>query len=192
MAKGSKWAKIKEQYPKLQLDGDYTSKIEAVLNASVPLGDLQTFGERFSSDLTEHFTETPLRALEFENVVRIYNHYRDEKERLENELSTLNLKLEAVEFKIEEHYEANDLLTQKFDDGSSITVAPDPVVSVSDARAFYAWLKEDPTRVAVFKLAEYVHPQTAKAGVKALLELNQPAPPGIDVFYQNKLTRRSG
>lgn len=197
--KGSKWAKIKSQYPKLALDGDYASKIDAVLNSPIPSADItDEMLLRSSSDVLKQrqlfnlLLETPLRALDFIDVVKIYNLYRDKKEELENELSTLNLKLEAVEFKIEEHYEAHDLLTQKFDDGSSITVAPDPVVSVGDDAAFYAWVKADPDRVSRFKLAEYINPQTAKSGVKELLEKNAPPPPGIEVFYQNKLTRRSG
>lgn len=183
-SKGSKWAKIKDQYPRIALDSDYSEKIEAVLNSPMAECELLTiFGVE---------DKRPLRALPFELIVKIYNYYRDLKENLENELSTIQLMIEAAEFKVIEHYEANDLLTQKFDDGSSITVAPDPVVSVENAQEFYAWIKADPNRIGAFKLAEYVNPQTAKAGVKALLETNQAPPPGVKVFYDNKLTRRKG
>lgn len=192
MAKGSKWAMLKGQFPKLELDSDYTYKIETVLNAPVPLEDAKSFAIRFSSDVTEYITTTPLRALDFQTIVKLYNCYREQKEELENLLSVAQLKLEATERMIEEHYEANDLLTQKFDDGSSITVSPDPVVTVEDQQVFYAWVKEDPERIATYKLAEYIHPQTAKAQIKALLEVNKPKPPGIAVFVQSKLTRRSG
>lgn len=194
-AKGSKWAKIKTQFPKIALDGDYASKIDAVRNAPVPLCDLNTVPSSImTAETIVEVGSTPLRALEFEKVVKVYNLYRDKKEELENELSTINLKIEAVEAGIEEHYEAHDLLTQKFDDGSSLTVSPDPVVTVADDTAFYAWVKADPERVSRFKLAEYINPQTTKSGIKELLEKDVKAalPPGVEVFYQNKLTRRSG
>lgn len=199
-SKGSKWAKIKSQFPKIALDGDYASKIDAVRNSPMPQLDIENGvfetcpREEGLRTEVEIVLDTPLRALEFTTVVKVYNLYRDKKEELENELSTINLKIEAVEAGIEEHYEAHDLLTQKFDDGSSLTVSPDPVVTVADDTAFYAWVKADPERVSRFKLAEYINPQTTKSGIKELLEKDVKAalPPGVEVFYQNKLTRRSG
>lgn len=186
-SKGSKWAKIKEQYPKLPLDAEYAQKIEAVLNSPVPGCDAIEAG------LTDQWVkDDPLRTYSIDALVAIYNAWRGDKERLEDELSGVNLKLEAVERMIEEYYDANGLLTQKFDDGTSITVSPDPVVNVEDSQAFYAWVKEDAERVSKFKLAEYINPQTAKAGVKAMLEQNlHTLPPGVKVYYQNKLSRRT-
>lgn len=189
----SKWAKLKSQFPKMPVDADYSEKINAILNAPVPFDDLIGIGETIVPDVT-----VPLRTYALKGVVRVYNYYRDEKERLENELSTLQAKLEAAEFCIEEYYDAHDLLTQKFEDGSSITVAPDPVVNVVDEVAFYAWVLENADRKRDYKMREYVHPGTAKAQVKTRLENKEllandtAVPPGVKVFYQNKLTRRSG
>jgi len=184
VAKGSKWAKLRDQYPKLPLDAEYEQKVEAILNAPIPADD-QVGADIITGD-------QPLRALPLNQVVAFYNLLREDIEELNNQLHALNAKLEACEFKISEHFEANDILTQKFEDGSSITVAPDPVVSVENESQFIGWVSADDARKAQFKLKLTVHPSTTKSEVKKLLEENAEVPPGVRVFYLNKLTRRSG
>lgn len=176
MPKGSKWAKLREQYPKMPMDAEYGERIEVVLNSQWNVG--------------VDDNQAPLRALPFTEHVAIYNMLRERKEHLENQLTEANLFLEAVEQCIAGYYEVHDLLTQKFEDGTSITVAPDPVVTVSNEQEFYDWVKADEQRKADYKLREYIFPATAKSQTKALLENGSEPPPGVSVFYQNKFTRR--
>lgn len=184
MAKGSKWAKLKEKFKALPMDADYSAKIEAILNSPVPENDLVQAG------LGDLFNDSPMRTLANPEITALYRYWRRQLDDLKAIESVINAQVEAAEQKIAEHFDANDLLTQKFDDGASLTVAPDPIVTVAKESEFYSWVREDANRKAIFNLKEYIHPQTAKAQVKLLLEQNAELPPGIEVNYINKLTLR--
>lgn len=173
MPKGSKWAGLREKYPKMPMDAEYGERVEVVLNSPVPGG-----------------TDVPLRAMPFNEHIQLYNYLRNGLDKLDDLKSEMNLQLEAVEHLIAGYYEAHDILTQKFDDGTSITVAPDPVVSVANETEFYGWLKAEPDRAVDYKMREYVFPATVKSQVKWLLENGGEPPPGVAVFYQNQFTSK--
>lgn len=119
----------------------------------------------------------------------MYEEVRDEKEKIQEQLSDVNLRIAALEQLIDERYEAEDITNVKRSNGSSINIQREPYAQVVDRDEVRIWA------VATGLERSLMLPwQTLNSHVKELLQLGEPLPPGVKLYSRAsvRLTRGKG
>jgi hypothetical protein len=112
-------------------------------------------------------------------LTRLYADARGRKATIEEELSRVNLTLEALEQMIVERLQEDQQTSLKLADGASIYLTDDIRPSVKDRDGVVAWLKSTGQEALLS-----VNPQTLKGLVRNLLENGQDLMPGVEVFLK--------
>lgn len=124
-----------------------------------------------------------LRGQSLSDLTASFNALREEKMRVEAELSEINCRLEAVTRVIDETMDLQDMESVVMH-GYRWTRSPEPYAKVADRQATLAWaMQEMPDALSL----PY---QTLAATTKARLEAGEPPPPGVDVYLRPKISRR--
>jgi len=135
-----KYDKVIETLPKLPIDPTpYQERVE--------LAKAEFAEQRTSAARTEKYVEI-----------------RREKDRLEDIMSVINLRLEAITQLLVEAYESEDLQTIKLGDGASVSVQLEPYVGVVNKEAFRQWCLAQHLEREM-----HLHPSTATALMKERL-----------------------
>lgn len=124
-----------------------------------------------------------LRGQSLSDLTASYNALREEKMRVEAELSEINCRLEAVTRVIDETMDLQDMESVVMH-GYRWTRSPEPYAKVADRQAALAWAKQE------MPDALSIHYQILASTTKARLEAGEPPPPGVDVYLRPKISRR--
>lgn len=119
----------------------------------------------------------------------LYEAERDEKAKIQELLSEINLKITALEQLIDEVYEVEDVTNIKLANGSAINVQREPYAQVVDRDEVRIWaIKTGLERSLTLPW------QTLNSHVKELLTLGEPLPPGVKLWSRSsvRLTRGGG
>lgn len=125
------------------------------------------------------------RDLDLGYIGDLYGKAREEKEKIEAELSGCNLIITALEQMTLERFDAQKMDMFRLDDGSSVSRKDDVYTSVEDQEKFLAWIDKTGKRSLLS-----VHYQTMNSLAKQMLENNEELPPGIKAFFKQGLTFR--
>ena len=112
--------------------------------------------------------------------------YKEQKDKLEEKLSGINLSLAALDQVIRELLEAQTLEKVVLQDGGTLYLQDTPYPSIEDKEKWDKWVtkkKMDNLRTIPW--------QTMKAIVSELLVNGKPAPDGIKVFLKTQVRVRS-
>jgi len=110
---------------------------------------------------------------------------RREKDDLNEQMSALNLKIEAIEQLTVAAFEAEDVQSLKMADGASVSVQIAPYAGVKDKETFRLWCLEQG-----FAHEMHLHPSTTQGLVKERLLSGEANPPGVEVFAKSTLVVR--
>lgn len=125
------------------------------------------------------------RDLDLGYIGDLYGRAREEKEKIENELSGCNLIIAALEQMTLQQFDAQQMDMFRLDDGSSISRKDDVYTALEDQEKFLAWIDKTGKRSLLS-----VHYQTMNSLAKQMLENNEELPPGIKAFFRQGLTFR--
>lgn len=114
-----------------------------------------------------------------------YIDVRRQKDVLEEQVSALNLVIEALVQLTCEVFDAEDLASVKLADGSSVSRQLEPYAGVEDKEAFRLWCLEQGLERSM-----HLWPATVQSLVKQRLLDGQADPPGVKVFVKAKLVPR--
>jgi predicted acyl esterase len=114
-----------------------------------------------------------------------YNQKRLEKDALNEQLSDVNLELEALTQILVDKLEETGLTQVRLTDGSTLSLKDEPYTKVTDRETFVAWIKSQGLDALLS-----VNYMSANSLVKERLMAGEPAPDGVDVFLKTSLTRR--
>lgn len=180
-----KWGFLKGKYPAAPLDGDRFAKMSAILDSVAPT-DLVS-----PDEAEKKFT---LRQLSDFQLNRYITNRRTLKARIEAQLDLTKLELEAVEREIYKRFDDTGKDNTRFEDGVLLSKSEEPYPVVTDEAALLAWIKTNQLEDILS-----LNWQTMKTMVKEILlpekgkdQKFSTLPPGVDVFYKQKLRRSGG
>lgn len=169
-----KWTALKGQYPKAPVDGSFLEKIEAVLNAPAPI-EVASYLE-----VSKGFT---IRDLNDSQIVALYKSKDKFKEQLAEQIKVLNLEIAAYTHILTERFDDEGEQTKVFEDGTRVTITPQPEPYVTDGTALRNWVvKEEMEELLTLSAS------SMKKLAKEALENGKPLPPGTDVYLRDQLT----
>jgi hypothetical protein len=168
-----KWEFLKGKYPKLAPDSDYQEKVRQVQESDYYEVD-GAGGPR-------------LREVSDVDLCNWYNNKRRLKDQLEAELKVLELEVQAATQLFVERFESQDVQKIKFQDGTTLSVNPEPYPYVQDQQKLLTWVRQQ----GLESLLTLNYQTLASLTKERLLE-GKPLPEGVDVFLKSKLTRRGG
>lgn len=163
-----KWSWLRGKFPKFQAeDADHALRIQKaqeaikleLQEAGLPV-DLGQLGER-------------------------YNKERNLKDKKEDELSDINLKIEALTQMVTTEFDQQHITQFRLDNGASISLKDDAYTQVVDKDEWLGWVKETGREHLLS-----VHYQTMNSLVKEMLEQGVEPPPGLKVFLKTGLILR--
>ena len=174
-----KWSSFKDQYPALPLDAERQDKINAVLDAEHDCGALNPLmaGQKMK-----------VRNMPNHLVATVYNALRQKKDKLVEDLSVLELEIEALTQLFVTRFEDEGIQSQRFEDGTLLSITDAPYPIVKDKLALREWV--DKQGLSDMLSLNY---QTLASLVKERLsgQVNEPLPNGVDVYMKTTLTRRT-
>lgn len=171
-----KWSRLKGQVPLAPVEQGWQDKVNAAKSQPKVVetndGDLQILSP-------------PLIQLSKVEKARRYCELRDQKDRLEDQISDINVSLEALSQLMiaEMENEGTDLF--RLDSGDSLSIKDEPYSSVNERPKFIEWINSTNQQDLLS-----VNYQTMNSMVKNRLEQGLSAPPGIKVFLKQSITRR--
>lgn len=186
MAKAQKWSFLKGLYPKLGIDPDQRAIYQAFWDS--PADALVTY----SIEKVEHSGKDDalrVKDMDNENLCERYNKARILKDKFDAVSSILDGEIQAMTRLFVERFEDDGVTSCTFDSGISIGTSEEPYPQVKDKVKFLAWIHEKGLAGLLT-----LNPQTMASLVKDRLigKVNEPLPPGVEVFMKPKLTRRGG
>src|SRR5262245_23258895 len=163
-----KWSWLRGKFPKFNAeDADHGVRIQLAKDA-----------------IRAELSEKKL-AFDLGNLGDYYAKERRNKDNKEDELSDINLKIEALTQMIVEGLENQSLVQYRLESGASISMKDDAYSKVEDNDKWFKWIRET-NREHLLS----VHYQTMNSLVKEMLEDGKTPPPGIKVFLKTGLTLR--
>lgn len=178
MAKASKWAFLKGKYPTIAMDADWFAQIDAVLNSVVVTGESE-------DDIIEG--RVTVRDLPDNALASRYNGVRTAKAELEARISMMNVEIAAYERLFETRFEDEGISSKKFEDGTLISITPQPSVQIEDRQAVLDWIRETKQE----ELLTF-NSSTMAALVKQLILDGKVLPPGINVNMSSRFSKSGG
>lgn len=163
------------------MSGKYTSVIDKLprLTATKSEFDGGIFQEKVDKKKAEISISSSVALAE------LICNLRDQKDNLDEQMSVVNLELEAVSQLLVDAYEAEGVETVKLDRGPSVSVQMEPQIRVLDKEQFRLWCLDNGME------REMVLPyQTSNGLVKARLLNGEPNPEGADVAARPKIVVR--
>lgn len=120
-------------------------------------------------------------------LVQIYTEYRRKKDEIDDELSLLNIQIEATKQMIINIYEEEGITSLKLENGKSVRVQPEPKAKVEDKEKFRLWCIADGLENSLA-----LPWQTTNALTKERLLNGQPEPDGVKAFIYDKIVLTGG
>ena len=152
-----KWDALRDKYPQLPAEASYDDAVYAEMDA--------------------------LQGLSLDALTSGYNDLQAEKDRLNAELSAVNLRLGAHERMIDRGLEGQGMDSAVLN-GYRWTRSPAPYPKVTDKAALRTWAElHVPDALAL-------HSGTLKSLVREALETGDTLPDGIDVYYDPAISRK--
>lgn len=160
----SKWAKIKDKFPKLGASDDQ-GFIEKVAEARMTHG-----------------------ALTLKELMAKYAEIRAQKDELEDQISCLNVDIEALNQLLLEQLEAAGLTSMKAEDGKNFFMNVEPTVKVIDRGLLEAHIEAHPELEYLYGIMW----QSLNSLVKEKLEKGEDdsIPPGTEVYIKTNIRMR--
>ena len=118
-------------------------------------------------------------------LAKMYRQRRKAKDELDAKLSIAEVELTAVVQRIAVVFEAQDVTSIKLDDGSSVSLQPEPYAQIEDREAFRAWCQTNG-----FERAMILPWQTMNALTKERLLSGEAEPDGVKAFSRTKIVLR--
>lgn len=179
----SKWSFLKQKYPTMPIDADRFQKMNAILDSPAPV-ELLT-----PSEIGKEFR---LRDLSDYQLNRFLNQREKVALQLADKVEVNGLELEAVKREFYRRFEEAGEDNKTFEDGVQLIRSEDVYPVVTDSAALIGWIKTQGLEDMLT-----LNYNTMKSMVKEILlpakgKTPGALPPGVDVFYQPKLTRRGG
>ena len=158
----SKWAGIVNKLPKLELadvDPERAAIVEAFKTAILEQFAANNDGKKPSAT----------------DLVRLYRERRVAKDSLKDELSELQVEIDAYEELLKKQFEAEGAQTIKLEDGCSVAVQSEPTAKITNKEQLRLWC------IANGYVNEMVLPYpTVNSLVKTRLSDGLPEPPGVE------------
>lgn len=114
-------------------------------------------------------------------LAKEYVNVRMEKENVEDELSEINLRLEAVSQLMAEQFEVEGVSSLKTDSGRTISVYAEPYPQVHDKELYRQWCLSKG-----FERDMHLWPSKTAALTKEMLLAGEPEPPGVTCYAKTK------
>jgi len=111
-----------------------------------------------------------------------YAEVRAKKDKLDEESSTLNVELAAIEAAMHEAFEMEGVTSVRLKSGESISTYPEPYAQVADPAAYRAWVMEQEGLSDRMTLAWATTNSIAK---ERLLSGEEP-PPGVTIYVKTR------
>jgi hypothetical protein len=129
------------------------------------------------------------------NLARVYADLRRAKDEIEDTLSSINVRIEAVASLLVTAYEEEGVTSLKIaETGQSVSVQSEPIAAFEGTTAEERAAAKEKFRLWClangFERQMALHPQTTQALVKQLLLDGQPEPDGIKAYTLDKLVLR--
>lgn len=121
------------------------------------------------------------------SLAQAYASLRREKDELSEQLSELQVRVDAVAQLLAEAYENEGVASLKLGDGSSVSVQLEPSAKVEDKEAFRLWCIANGLERSL-----QLWPSTTNALVKERLLEGAPEPDGVTAVMITKLVLRRG
>lgn len=174
MAKVHKWAFLKGKYPTIPMDADWMSKIDMVLDTEIERGESD---DDFASKVT-------VRDLSDAALARRYNEVRGAKDELEAKVAVMNIEIAAYQRLFEQRFEDEGISSKLFEDGTRVTISPEPQVQIEDRAAILEWIHETGQQ----ELLTF-NSSTMAALVKNCILEGKVLPPGVNVNMSSRFSR---
>lgn len=156
--------------------GKYTDVVRGLPRAEA---EDQSFQQRVDQIKPEFPNRKPAA------LAKEYRALRLDREALDAQLAALNARLTAVEQLLWDSYEQDGLSSVKLDDGSSVSVQPEPAAQVQDRDALRAWAVANGMERALT-----LPWQTVNAVTKQRLLDGDPLPDGVAATVRTKTVLR--
>ena len=158
----SKWAGIVEKLPKLELSDVDPERAVIV--------------EAFKQAILEQFATTNEgKAPSATDLVRLYRERRVAKDSLKDELSELQVEIDAYEELIKKTFEAEGAKKIELEDGCNVAVQSEPTAKITNKETLRLWCLENGY------VNEMVLPYpTVNSLVKTKLSNGEAEPPGVE------------
>jgi hypothetical protein len=156
-----KWSGLRGTLPPAPLENDYQNRVNV--------------------------RKTELAHLSQTEKARQYITCRDNKDRLNEEISRLNLDIEALSQMLIPQMEQDGVDMFRLDSGESLSIKDEPYSSVDNRPMFLTWIRNQNLEDLLT-----VNYQTMNSMVKERLTKGLQAPPGIKVFLKQSITKRKG
>lgn len=170
----AKWDFLRDKFSKVPVEANYLQKVDAILDAEVQSGP-------------DEFDRVKVRDLPDFEIKNRYVKVRDEIDELEAKIKALKTEQEAYTRLFVDRMEDEGEASKTFSDGISIGVTVEPYPFVTGPAALVEWVKDRGMESMLT-----LNYQTMASLVKERLEgkVNEPLPPGVDVYMKDKLTVR--
>jgi len=119
------------------------------------------------------------------SITAMYVAIRDEKERVEDELSEINLRLKAYEQLLVDQFEQEGAYSIKLETGVSVSVQVEPYAQVKDREVFRIWCIQNGLERSLA-----LPWQTTNSLTKERLLEGEPEPAGVQAVARNKIVLR--
>lgn len=165
-----KWTYLKGDYEKVPVDQTWLDRVNDILNK--PKSDDPADGR--------------LRDVPNAELAKIFTQAKAQKEILEGQLADVNLHIEAYTKLFVDRFDEDGVSKMTFDDGTTISINPEPYPTVKDREALLKWVRAN----GMEELLTLQYQTMAKI-VKEAIEGGQALPDGVEVFLKDKLSRRT-
>lgn len=118
-------------------------------------------------------------------LARAYHDARVKKDALEDQVSSLNVEIEALVQLLDQAYEEEGVQTIKLENGASVAAEPEPYAAVLDREALRAW-----TVAQGLERLLSLPWQTTNSMTKEALLAGRPLPDGVEAFSKPKFVLR--
>lgn len=167
--KPGKWAHLKDVYPKMPADLDYTDKVRAAMKTIIRDED----------------GGLPVEGWDEIELANALDAARDRKAKAEDAASFQEMLIYGITKILVDRFEEDNKTSVSFKDGSSLGISVDVYPFVQDKTLLRAWIVEQKMEDML-----QLNFQTMSSMVKERLEAGEVLPPGVDVYLKDKLSRR--
>ena len=157
----SKYASLKGKVAAFEPEPEFQKKVEAAKREIV--GDSEATDANVS------------------HLAMLFAQHQARKHDLEEQISDLNIGIEAISQLIVESLEGEDISSVKLDSGATVYLSYTPYPSVEDREKVMEWIKKNKMKSLLS-----VNYQTMKAMVSEQLAAGKPTIPGIKVFLKSQ------
>lgn len=163
----SKWAKLRGRIPAFENESSFQEKVNT---------------EKLAIIGTDHLENANVAAL-----AALYATGKAAKDALEDQVSGINIRLEALSQMIVEALEGESVQKVELSSGATVYLQDTPYPGIEDEDKFYAWLH----REKMDALLSLNH-QTLKGIVSERLQAGKALPPGTKCFLKTQARIRNG